>query len=235
MPKLTRDQLDPRNNLQAYSPQAIRNADVWTPQMIRSEYSRLRSIARKRLERLAVAEPESYAYRHNKDRYGPVRTLSAAQLKEKLPELARFVAAKGGSVSGLREIRKATLATLRRHGYTGVTATNLKAFGEFMEEWREKKLDRTIGSPTAAEMFEFTQDKKIPWDTVKENFAQWLRNKKKLEQYVRQQERKGKSPDADDIITRFNQLEAQRQKDNRRRREKRQAAKNSGGSGGGNA
>ena len=94
MAKLTRDQLDPRNNLQAYSPQAIRNADVWTPQMLRSEYSRLRSIARKRLERLERLEPESYAYRHNKDRYDPVRTLSVAQLKEKLPQLARFIAAK---------------------------------------------------------------------------------------------------------------------------------------------
>ena len=235
MAKLTRDQLDPRNNLQAYSPQAIRNADVWTPQMLRSEYSRLRSIARKRLERLERLEPESYAYRHNKDRYDPVRTLSVAQLKEKLPQLARFIAAKSGSVTGIRDIRKRTLAKLHRHGYKGITETNLRAFGDFMDEWREKELDRTIGSPTAAEMFEFTQEHEIPWETVKQKFAQWLRAKKKLESYVRREVKKGNSPDADDIIQRFNELEEQRLEANRRRREKRQAAKKSGGSGGGDA
>ena len=90
--KLDLQNLDPRNNLEPYTRQALNNADIWTPQQIRAEYSRLRSIARKRLERLAVNEPESYAYRHNKDLYKPVKELTPAQMKERLYQVARFVA-----------------------------------------------------------------------------------------------------------------------------------------------
>ena len=111
MAKLNPDELDPRNNLEWYTADAITNADVWTPQMIRREYSRLRDIAQKRLKRLAEAEPESYAYRHNVGQYAPARGQTTKELAAKLPELARFIAAKTGTVRGIREQRIKAAAT----------------------------------------------------------------------------------------------------------------------------
>ena len=44
---------DPRVNLEYYTREAIRNADVWTDSAVRAEYSRLRDIAQKRLKQIS--------------------------------------------------------------------------------------------------------------------------------------------------------------------------------------
>ena len=164
-------ELDPRRDLEAYTGTALRNADIWTPEKIRSEYSRLRSIARKRLERLEVKEPESYAYRYNKDRYKPVAQMSVAQMRAELTNLAKFITAKTGTVRGIEEQRRKAIAKLTERGYTGVTAGNLRQFGKYMESWRDlSKQVMRKGSPTAVELFEFIQEHDIPWEVVNENF-----------------------------------------------------------------
>ena len=226
MSKLSPDQLDPRNNLQWYTRTAIRNADVWTPQMIRSEYSRLRDIAQKRLKRLGEAEPESYAYTSNVGRYAPVRGLSTEEAEKLLPDLAKFIAAKTGTVRGIRQQRQAAVKTLQARGYTGITQSNIKLFGQFMEEWRQSKLVRSVGSPDTASAFEFMQKHDIPWEYVKANFAEWLREQKKLRDYVGKQNKKGRAVTSDEILQRFEELEAQRKAKNAKARERR--AKKSG-------
>lgn len=219
--RITRDQMDPRNNLQYYTKAAVRNADVWTDKMVRQEYRRLRDIAQKRLKRLAVAEPNSMAYKSNVGRFGTTKSMSTEQLRQLLPELAKFIAAKTGTVSGIREQRSKALSTLHQHGYTGITKENLAAFGEFMDELRSSKAGRSIGSPTAVETFEFTQEHKIPWDQVKEDFADWLRDRKKLESYVKKQNARGRKVSSDDIIAEFDRLQVQREKRNKAARERR--------------
>ena len=219
--RITADQMDPRNNLQYYTKAAVRNADVWTDKMVRQEYRRLRDIAQKRLKRLAVAEPGSLAYKSNVGRFGMTKSMSTDQLRQLLPDLAKFIAAKTGTVSGIREQRNKALATLHQHGYTGITKANLAAFGEFMDELRSSKAGRSIGSPTAVETFEFTQQHQIPWDKVKEDFADWLRDRKKLETYVKKQNARGKEVSSDDIIAEFDRLQTQREKRNQQARERR--------------
>lgn len=232
MPNLTSDQMDPRNNLEWYTKEAItNNAEVWTPQMIRREYSRLRDIAQKRLSRLAVAEPESYAYRKNVGQYAPARGQSTEALAAKLPQLARFIAAKTGSVRGIRAQRAAAVQTLQEHGYVGVTTANVKEFGEFMAHYRDNKVAHSIGSPAAVEVFEFYEEQEIPWQTVKEDFAAWVRAKGKLESYIKKQNAKGKEVSADEIIARFNKLEAARKKRNEQQRERRKRKKQGGEAG----
>lgn len=232
MPKLTTDQMDPRNNLEWYTKEAItNNAELWTPQMIRREYSRLRDIAQKRLSRLAVAEPESYAYRKNVGQYAPARGQSTEALAAKLPQLARFIAAKTGSVRGIRAQRAAAVRTLQERGYIGVTMSNVTEFGEFMDHYRDNMVTHSIGSPEAVEVFEFYQERDIPWQTVKEDFAAWLRAKGKLESYIKKQNAKGKEVSAGDLIKEFNKMEAARQRRNERQRERRRQKKQGGGAG----
>lgn len=223
--RITPDLLDPRTNLQLYTREVLKNADVWTNQQVRAEYARLRAIAQKRLKSLAIYEPESYAYRHNVDRYAPTKALTTEQARAALPELARFIAAKTGTVAGIRRQRTLAVKTLREHGYTGISKANLREFGEFMEHYREKKLTHVLSSPSAVEFFEFTEEHEIPWNVVKEDFAHWLRARKKLDKYVKKQNTKGQEVTADMIIGEFNRLENMRKKRNEQARKRRAAKK----------
>ena len=222
------DQLDPRNNLQWYTRDAIKNADVWTPQTIRKEYSRLRDIAEKRLKRLAISEPESYAYRHNIGKYAPARGQSTETLAEQLPELARFIAAKTGTVKGIRAQRSKAVATLQESGYDFVTPANIKEFGEFMEASRETKLGKVVYTEIIA-TYRFMQEQQIPVAKIKDEFAQWVRARKKLDSYVAKQNAKGKEVTADDILAEFDRMEAKRQKKNEANRRYRQRKKEADG------
>lgn len=202
--KLSPDQIDPRNSLQYYTREAVKNADYWDDAALRAEYSRLRDIAQKRLKRLAKAEPDSYAYRHNVGKYKPARGQSTAELREKLPELAKFIAAKTGSVSGIRAQRVAAVEALQEHGYEGITKGNYKLFAEFMREWRAQKLQKVWGSPEVYEMFVFTREKKVPWDKIRDNFEAWLEHLDELESYAERSS--GEDVTADMLIKELDRL-----------------------------
>lgn len=202
---------DPRVSLEYYTREAVRNADVWTDSAVRAEYSRLRDIAQKRLKRLAKSEPMSYAYRANVGQYAPAREQTTEEIRMQLPTLAKFIAAKTGSVSGIRAQRRKTVNTFREHGYKFINLNNLAAFGEFMESFRSKKgKTRAYGSFDAVELWEFTQENNIDPERVKNKFAQWLGQQRELESYVRKQHKAGEEVSADDIIKEFNRLERER-------------------------
>ena len=188
--KLSPDQLDPRNNLQLYSRDVIKNADIWTPKAIREEYSRLRSIARKRLERLARLEPDSYAYRHNVGVYKPLKELTQTEVTKLLPELAQFIAAKTGTVKGIREARLKAIEKLQEHGYEQINESNYKTFAAWMEKWRSEKLTHSIGSIEVVEAFEFTVLHDIRNDDIDKDFQAYLKDIMKAEKYA---ERKRKN------------------------------------------
>ena len=215
----------PATTPEAYIPQATRSGGAWTDREIRREYSRLRDIAQKRLARLGEAYPESKAYRENRGRFAPARELTTAQIREQLPQLARFLRAKSASVSGQREIIRKTLEKLSEHGYDFVTADNLQEFGDWMEEWRQSDAEHVFGSPTVAEEFEWAEDHDIRLEQIKDRFTKWLQHADELHAYVdrREAETSGRDPvSADQILERFGELLAddvkQEKKSKRRRR-----------------
>lgn len=208
--------LDPRTNLQLYTREALRNSKVWTDQLIRREYSRLRDIAQKRLERLGRNEPESYAYRANVGQYAPARGQTTEELRTQLPLLAKFIAAKTGSVKGIQEQRRKAVLSLKEKGFTFINNSNIRAFGEFMDAFRAKKgAARSYGSFEAGELFEFTQEHGIDPERVKKDFAKWLAQQRKLRTYVRKRNKAGEEVTANDILTEFNRLEKERKKEKR--------------------
>ena len=203
--------LDPRVNLEMYTREAIRNADVWTDAAVRKEYSRLRDIAQKRLERLGRNEPESFAYRSNRGQYAPARGQTTEALRQQLPQLAKFIAARTGSVTGIRAQRRKAVESLQAKGYKFVTRENLGAFGEFMEEFRAKRgAARSYGTFEALELWEFAQANDIDVGKVKKQFANWLKERRELERYVSKRSKAGEETTADDILAEFNRLEKER-------------------------
>ncbi len=208
MAKISPDQLDPRNNLQWYTRSALRNADVWTDKAIRQEYSRLRDISQKRLKRLAVAEPESMAYQQNIGKYAPVRELTTEEARALLPELARFIAAKTGTVSGIRAQRTKAVRSLQKQGFA-VTKENIKAFGKYMETWRatQKKGGKagTVTSGDVAESYEFYEKSGIELDEIRDRFNKWVKSQKRLQNYVKKQNKK-QPVTSDMILSEWNRI-----------------------------
>lgn len=105
---------------------------------MRKEYSRLRSIARKRLERLGASEfRETAAYQLNVHHYPTLKNIAnTGELADRLSDLKRFLAAEGSSVTGQKRIQQKRIEGLHRHGFDFVNKGNLREFGEFMEMLR---------------------------------------------------------------------------------------------------
>lgn len=151
----TGEVLDPKTSPEYYTLDAIRHADVWTPENIRTEYQRLRKIAQGRLAAMAKSEigRQSRTYQTNKNRFKPVTELSLGQTKIMLAEVSRMIQAKTGTLSGIKAARSQAIKTLQKHGYTFVNEKNYWEFGEFMREWKSSQY-RGYGSTVAVDFFE---------------------------------------------------------------------------------
>ena len=123
--------------------------DVWR------EYSKLRSIARKRLERMSQSEfKDTQTYRYFKDRIPTVKEMenwSKSSIVMKLNEIRSFVGSRRSSIRGMKAIRKESLETLHTNGYDFVNKSNWSDWVAFMEKWHDDH-PRLPGSPTREEM-----------------------------------------------------------------------------------
>lgn len=160
--------------ISAYQPQALQEG--YSEKELRREYSRLRSVARKRLERFEGSEFEdSNVYRYNKGKYVPLSHVSnKGELAHLISDVARFLTAEGGSVSGQRAIRDKAIATWNENGYTWINKSNYAAFARFLEFSRE-----FVGQPymeKAAELFRSADDQGVPVEQIKSNFEWYWEN-----------------------------------------------------------
>ncbi len=160
--------------ISAYQPQALQEG--FSEKELRKEYSRLRSVARKRLERFAGSEfADSNVYRYNKGRYIPVADVkSKTELSRLLSDVARFLTAEGGSVSGQRSIRDKAIATWHDKGYDWINTKNYASFARFLEFSRE-----FVGQPymeKAAELFRRADEQGVDPEQIKANYEWYWKN-----------------------------------------------------------
>ena len=112
---------------------------------LKKEYSRLREIANRRLNRLQASEYKETDLA--KEYAGGFAILADVEdLPRELTKLARFVASERTSVTGLKRIEKQTVETLKEHGYDFVNTKNVRQFGAFMEEMRQAGLSKLYSS-----------------------------------------------------------------------------------------
>lgn len=160
--------------ISAYQPQALQEG--YSENELRREYSRLRSVARKRLERFEGSEFEdSNVYRYNKGKYVPLSQVSnKGELVHLLSDVARFLTAEAGSVTGQRAIRDKAIATWHDKGYTWLNKSNYAAFARFLEFSRE-----FVGQPymeKAAELFRRADDQGVSVEQIKSIFEWYWKN-----------------------------------------------------------
>ena len=170
--------------------QLLYNEEVYTPEgaksltdkQLRKEYSRLRSIARKRLERFEGTEwTDTQVYKLNAGVYKPLKEIkSERELRHLFSGVARFVISETGSVSGLEKQRTRAVDTLNDRGYDFVTKENFKEFAEFMEYARVANLNRMYDSKRIAEFYEATEKKNMSNEEMRKAFRSWTKKQKKL-------------------------------------------------------
>lgn len=171
---------------EVYIPAAIRYGYITLPEA-RAEYSRLRSAAVKRLQRLSQSEGRLHsAYRmYGKEGFAPLpKDATPAEVGRALADVYHFLEMKTSSLKEIRASQKKALETLNQRGYTFLNKSNIREFGEFMEAARQQKVisSNRGGSPTIVELYETVKRLNLPPEQIQRNFSEWLRKKKQLEE-----------------------------------------------------
>ena len=170
---------------EVYIPAAVRYG-YFELSEARAEYSRLRSAAVKRLQRLSGTEGERYsAFRmYGKEGFSPLpKNASASEVGRALADVYHFLEMKTSSIGSIRSSQRNAIKTLNERGYGFINKGNIREFGEFMEAARQQKVasDNRGGSPVIVELYETAKRLQIPPEQVQRNFALWLSKRKELE------------------------------------------------------
>lgn len=137
-----------------YTPLALEL--TWNAKEVRQEYSRLRSIYRKRYERLIASKYSDIGLVKERpiSRYKPIRQIeSNYELYHLLSELATIVSS-DITVSGLNKREKEKIEHINDVFGVGLKShEDLLNFGKFMEQVRDFASDRIYDSDFAVELY----------------------------------------------------------------------------------
>lgn len=119
-----------------YTPQSIKQAFNGDVKAMREEYSRLRAVAQKRLQRLSKSRyAGSEVYKYYNDTFKKLKSIQDKGLPEALTSINRFLSNPLSTLRGQTELRNTRIETLQSYGYN-VNESNFDKVIEVMEEVR---------------------------------------------------------------------------------------------------
>lgn len=153
----------------------------------RSEYSRLRKIANKRLARLGDSEfAEGRTYQNWKKGFAALKSITSEQkLYKALSEVERFLGLKTGTVSGARAAQKAFIESMHERGYGFINKKNAAEFGEFMREVKKHKDYKGRDSEQLVDLYKTAKEKRIDPQSLARNYETWFKHERTFEQQPR--------------------------------------------------
>lgn len=167
---------------------------TWDEKEVRQEYSRLRSIYRKRYERLLASEYSDIRLVKERPiaRYKPIKEIKDnRELYHLLSELATIVSS-DLTLSGLKKREKEQIEHINDvYGAELKTHQDFLNFGKFMEQVRDFASDRIYDSDFAVELYsegEKMSNKKL-LDLYKEFLKTGSRNITKLKSNINKREK----------------------------------------------
>ena len=116
-------------------PQLIR-AHAVTDKQLSAEYSRLRSIANKRLQRMEGKPEAQETYAQHAGGFPKVSGMSRSDIVHALHDVTRFLVADRGSLSGIHRTNKKISESLKEKGIN-VPEDQLAKFGSFMNAMKK--------------------------------------------------------------------------------------------------
>ena len=138
---------------------------------MRSEYTRMRDTAQKRLKRLQKQFPESKAVQSHPQGFKKLKDLDSRDFAKAFSELAKFLKSKGSTVSGQKDIKRKTIKTWQDQGLN-LNDSNYTRVIKILEEMRKRKI--VYGSDKAVEL----ADSMMELDD--QQMDEWLFNLEKL-------------------------------------------------------
>lgn len=141
-----------------YDPFILKRTEVLSIAEQRAEYSRLRSIAIKRLERLGSSKYKTAPmYIYNKDKFVSLKEIKTdSQLAYKLSDVARFLRMETSTISGLKKQERKVVEAMSEKG---IAESELSRFGEFMELARTMLTEFEYDSDELVKMYKNARDR----------------------------------------------------------------------------
>lgn len=164
-----------KRNKDDYTPLSLEL--TWDMKDVRKEYSRLRSIWRKRYERLLKSDYKDINLVKDRpiQRYKQLKDITSdREIYHLLSELATIIASDRTSITGLKQQEKEHMRHLNDiYGTNLKTHTDLLNFGKFMEQLRDFASDRIYDSDFAVELY--SDGEKISTSKLLELYKEFLR------------------------------------------------------------
>lgn len=136
-----------------YSTQALKSATPDDLEFLRSEYTRMRDVAQKRIKRLAKSDfSQAKAVQERPAGFPKLKDIRLQDFPYAMNELYRFVAAKGSTVQGQKEIRAKTIETFAKHD-VHITEEEYPQFIKILEAMRKQKINYESGIAKATADF----------------------------------------------------------------------------------
>lgn len=144
-------------------------ADAKQLRDLRAEYTRMRDVAQKRLGRLGKAFPKSKTYQQHAAGFKKLHDIPQKDLGKAFSELAKFLRAKGSTVSGQKEIKQKTINTFQEQGLP-LNPKNYDRVIDILERARLEKL--VYGSDEIIDLADATLDmSNEQFDSVLDNLS----------------------------------------------------------------
>lgn len=158
-----------------YTPLALEL--TWDMKDVRKEYSRLRSIWRKRYERLLKSDYKDINLVTDRpiQRYKQLKDITSdREIYHLLSELATIIASDRTTVTGLKKSEKEQMQHINDvYGTELKTHDDLLNFGRFMEQLRDFASDRIYDSDFAVELY--SEGEKLSTDKLLDLYKEFLK------------------------------------------------------------
>lgn len=168
---------------------------TWDMKDVRKEYSRLRSIWRKRYERLMKSDYKDINLVKDRpiQRYKQLKDITSdREIYHLLSELATIIASERTTITGLKKREKDNMERINDvYGTELKTHEDLLNFGRFMEQLRDFASDRIYDSDFAVELY--SDGEKLSTGKMLELYKEFLktgsRNIEKLKSGIAKKEK----------------------------------------------
>lgn len=176
-----------------YTPLALEL--TWDMKDVRKEYSRLRSIWRKRYERLLKSDYKDINLVKDRpiQRYKQLKDITSdREIYHLLSELSTIIASERTTITGLKKREKEQMEHINDvYGTEIKTHEDLLNFGRFMEQLRDFASDRIYDSDFAVELY--SEGEKLSTGKILELYKEFLktgsRNIEKLKSGIAKKEK----------------------------------------------
>lgn len=158
-----------------YTPLALEL--TWDKKEVRKEYSRLRSIWRKRYERLLKSDYKDINLVKDRpiQRYKQLKDITSdREIYHLLSELATIIASERTTITGLKKLEKEQMKHINEvYGTELKTHEDILKFGRFMEQLRDFASDRIYDSDLAVDLY--SDGEKLSTGKMLELYKEFLR------------------------------------------------------------